>query len=65
MQTNKLIQPRLQGIPRHTQPENSIWVDMFPTACSNNPAVKAAWDNYRFMLHMTENIDNDALEAFQ
>ena len=62
---NKLIQPRRQGIHRHKQPANSIWVDMFPTECSDNSAVKTAWDNYRFMLHMTENIDNEALETFK
>lgn len=63
--SNKLIQPRREGIHRHKQPANSVWVDMFPTECSNNPAVKSAWDNYRFMLHMVENVDNDALETFK
>lgn len=62
---NKLIQPRREGIHRHKQPENSIWVDMFPTELSTNESVKKAWDNYRFMLHMTENIDTDALETFK
>ena len=62
---NKLIQPRREGIHRHKQPANSVWVDMFPTECSDNPVVKAAWDNYRFMLHMTENVDSEALETFK
>ena len=62
---NKLIQPRREGIHRHKQPANSIWVDMFPTECSDNYAVKTAWDNYRFMLHMTENVDSEALETFR
>ena len=62
---NKLIQPRREGIHRHKQPANSIWVDMFPTECSANPAVKTAWDNYRFMLHMTENIDTEAMATFK
>jgi len=63
--SNKLIQPRREGIHRHKQPENSIWVDMFPTELSENDAVKKAWDAYRFMLHMTENVDQDALEPFK
>ena len=63
--SNKLIQPRREGIHRHKQPENSIWVDMFPTECSDNPSVKTAWDNYRFMLHMTENVDSEAMETFK
>ncbi len=62
---NKLIQPRREGIHRHKQPENSIWVDMFPTELSNNESVKKAWDAYRFMLHMTENVDTEAMETFK
>jgi len=62
---SKLIQPRREGIHRHKQPANSIWVDMFPTELSENDAVKKAWDGYRFMLHMTENVDTEALETFK
>jgi hypothetical protein len=63
--SNRLLQPRRQGVHRHQQPENSVWVDMFPTELSENPAVKKAWDNYRFMLHMVENVDNEAIEVFK
>lgn len=63
--SNKIIQPRAQGMHRHMQPESSIWVDIFPTELSNNEAVKNAWDGYRFMLHMVENVDNNALETFK
>jgi hypothetical protein len=63
--SNRIIQPRAQGMHRHMQPENSIWVDMFPTELSTNEPVKKAWDAYRFMLHMTENVDTEALETFK
>jgi hypothetical protein len=63
--SNRILQPRRQGMGRHQQPANSIWVDMFPTVNSNNEAVKKAWDGYRFMLHMVENVDTDALEIFK
>lgn len=63
--TNRLLQPRRQGLHRHTQPENSVWVDMFPTTLSNHDSVKKAWDSYRFMLHMVENVDNEAVEIFK
>lgn len=63
--SNKIIQPRAQGMGRHMQPENSIWVDIFPTELSENDAVKKSWDAYRFMLHMTENVDNEATEIFR
>ena len=62
---NKILQPRLQGMHRHRQPENAVWVDMFPTEASNNPAVKTAWNNYRTMLHMVENVDEEAMEVFK
>lgn len=63
--TNKILQPRRQGMHRHRQPENAVWVDMFPTLISENHSVKTAWDAYRFMLHMVENVDTDALETFK
>jgi hypothetical protein len=63
--SNRILQPRRQGMHRHQQPENAVWVDMFPTLNSNNESVKKAWDAYRFMLHMTENVDSDALETFK
>jgi len=63
--TNRILQPRAQGMHRHAQPENSIWVDMFPTTASNHESVKKAWDAYRFMLHMTENVDTEAMEVFK
>jgi hypothetical protein len=62
---NKLIQPRREGIHRHKQPANSIWVDIFPTELSENDSVKKSWDAYRFMLHMVENVDSEALETFK
>lgn len=64
-QSNKVLQPRAQGMHRHAQPENSLWVDIFPTELTNNESVKKAWDVYRFMLHMTENVDTEAIEVFK
>jgi len=63
--SNRILQPRRQGMHRHMQPENSVWVDIFPTELSDNEAVKKAWDGYRFMLHMTENVDNESTEIFK
>ena len=63
--TNRIIQPRAQGLHRHSQPESSVWIDMFPTELSENEAVKKAWEAYRFMLHMVENVDNEAIEVFR
>jgi hypothetical protein len=63
--SNKILQPRRQGLQRHKQPKNSVWVDLFPTELSTNESVKKAWDAYRFMLHMVENVDTEALEIFK
>jgi len=63
--TNKILQPRRQGMHRHRQPENAVWVDMFPTVASKNHSVKTAWDAYRFMIHMVENVDQEAMAAFK
>ena len=63
--TNRILQPRREGMHRHKQPENAIWVDMYPTVPSTSDAVKRAWDGYRFMLHMVENVDNESLQAFK
>ena len=63
--SNRIIQPRREGMHRHKQPENAVWVDIFPTTLSENEAVKKAWDNYRFMLHMIENVDIEAMDAFK
>jgi hypothetical protein len=63
--TNRILQPRREGMHRHKQPENSVWVDMFPTKPTANENVKRAWDSYRLMLHMIENVDTEALEVFK
>lgn len=63
--TNRLLQPRRQGLHWHLQPKDSAWVDIFPTNLSDNDAVKRAWDNYRVMIHMTENVDNESVDGFK
>ena len=63
--SNRILQPRLQGMHRHMQPENAVWVDLFPTVPTQKESVKSAWDAYRFMLHMVENVETDALETFK
>lgn len=63
--SNRILQPRAQGMHRHMQPEDSIWVDIFPTNLSKNESVKKSWDTYRFMLHMVENVDSEVMEVFR
>jgi len=58
--SGRVLQPRMQGVTRTMVPEDSIWADLFPTVNSDNNNVKSAWDNYRFMLHMVEQLPEDA-----
>lgn len=58
----KIFQPRLQNIRAFHIPEGAVWADLFPTNVSNSDAVKKAWENYRFMLHMTTQVHEDLKE---
>jgi len=64
-ESNRILQPRREGMARHRQPENAVWVDMYPTVVSKNEAVNNAWNSYRIMIHMIENVETDALEIFK
>ncbi len=61
----KVFQPRLQGIRAFHIPEGAVWADMFPTNMADNQAAKSAWDAYRFMLHMTAQVPEDAKENWK
>jgi hypothetical protein len=61
----KIFQPRLQGIRAFRIPEGALWADMFPTNMANNQAAKTAWEAYRFMLHMTAQVPEDAKENWK
>ncbi len=58
----KIFQPRLQNIRAFRIPEGAIWADLFPTNVSDSDAVKKAWEAYRFMLHMTTQVQEDLKE---
>lgn len=58
----KIFQPRLQNIRAFHIPEGAIWADLFPTTLAENEAAKKAWEAYRFMLHMTEQVPEDVKE---
>ncbi len=58
----KMFQPRLQNIRAFRIPEGAVWADLFPTNVSDSDAVKKAWEAYRFMLHMTTQVQEDLKE---
>jgi hypothetical protein len=61
----KVFQPRLQNIRAFQIPEGAVWADMFPTNMANNASAKTAWDNYRFLMHMTNVIPEDVQENWR
>ena len=58
--SGRLLQPRALGIRRTMVPEGAVWADLFPTILSEKEAVKTAWNGYRMMLQLTEQLPEDA-----
>lgn len=52
----KIHQPRNFGQYRGMINSEYIWADIFPTNVKNNEAVQQAWQAYRFMLELTEEV---------
>lgn len=51
----KIHQPRSLGLyAGWPAPEGYVWMDLYPTLDSDNPAVKAAWSDYRMVLKLAE-----------
>lgn len=61
----KVFQPRLQHIHAFRIPEGAVWADLFPTTAAENEAAKRAWENYRFMIHMTAQVPEDVQENWK
>lgn len=58
--SGRLLQPRALGIRRTMVPEGSVWADLFPTVLSEKEAVKTAWNGYRMLLQLTEQLPEDS-----
>jgi hypothetical protein len=58
--SGRVLQPRMQGIRRTMVPEGAIWADLYPTINSEKDAVKTAWNGYRMMLQLTEQLPEGA-----
>ena len=56
--TGRVIEPRSNGIHAMSVPQEYIWMDLFPTAVDGkqNEAVQAAWDAYRMLISLTEQL---------
>ncbi len=53
--TGRVIEPRQNGIHVMSAPKDCVWMDLYPTVVgSENASVKAAWDAYRLLINLTE-----------
>lgn len=51
----RVIEPRGMGSGHGWPmvPEDHVWMDLYPTAQTNNPNLQTAWEQYRMMIGLT------------
>ena len=55
--SGKVLEPRANGISASSVPRDYIWMDLYPTEADiTNDGVKEAWDAYRLMIVLTEQL---------
>ena len=55
--TGRVIEPRSNGIYAMQVPKEYVWMDLYPTeADTKNEGVKKAWNAYRTMILLTEQL---------
>ena len=53
----KILEPRSNGIHAMSVPRDYIWMDLFPTVTDvRSDAVKTAWEHYRMLISLTEQL---------
>jgi len=60
--TGRILEPRSNNIGAGVSvPRDYLWMDLFPTAASgaDSVAVKAAWEQYRLLLTLTEQLPEE------
>ena len=56
--SGRIIEPRANGVNTLSVPRDYIWMDLYPTAVDGvkNEGVKEAWNAYRTMISLTEQL---------
>ena len=60
--TGRILEPRANNIGAGVSvPRDYLWMDLFPTAASgaNSIAVRQAWEHYRMLLTLTEQLPEE------
>lgn len=66
--SGKIIEPRANGIRVLKVPRDYIWMDLYPTVVDvHNAGVSAAWESYRMMIELAEQVPEaaDQQEVFR
>lgn len=60
-QSGRVLEPRANGSYAMSVPSEYVWMDLFPTVPGvETPAVKEAWETYRMLITLTEQLpEND------
>jgi len=55
--SGRVIEPRQNGIHVMSAPSDCVWMDLYPTVVgSENTSVQAAWDAYRMLINLAEQV---------
>lgn len=56
----KILEPRANGVHAMSVPRDYIWMDLFPTVPNAaSDAVQQAWDGYRLLISLTEQLPEE------
>ena len=58
--SGKILEPRANGISPMQVPHDYVWMDLFPTVPNAaSDSVKLAWEHYRMMITLTEQLPEE------
>lgn len=64
--SGRVIEPRSNGVYAARVPKEYVWMDLYPTEADvRSDGVKEAWNTYRMMLTLTEQIPEPNAQAVQ
>ena len=64
--SGKILEPRANGISASSVPRDYIWMDLYPTEADvTSDGVKEAWEAYRLMITLTEQLPEPNSQVYQ
>lgn len=62
--SGRILEPRANGIAVMQVPRDFVWMDLYPTvAATKNQGVKQAWESYRVLIGLTEQLPESGEDA--